>query len=110
MTRRKWYTQEKAPTSKDAGLTLQVERMSNISKYPRHLSDLACYDGNPHNQGLVGVDGACVNKILHMTPEVEFYAGEPAGQFTGPPHPIHGLGYTVSNALHASALKCAGAP
>ncbi|GFX01470.1 uncharacterized protein TNCV_1864441 [Trichonephila clavipes] len=50
--------------------------MSNISKYPGHLPDFACYDGNPRNQGLVGVDGACVNKTLHMAPEEEVYAGE----------------------------------
>ncbi|GFX33081.1 hypothetical protein TNCV_5042491 [Trichonephila clavipes] len=34
---------------------------------------------------------------------------ERAGQFTGPPHPIHRPGYAVSNALRPSALKCAGA-
>ncbi|GFT47266.1 uncharacterized protein TNCV_3748771 [Trichonephila clavipes] len=55
---------EKAPTSKVAGLTSPAEGMSNISKYPGHLPDFACYDGNPRNQGLVGVDGACVNKTL----------------------------------------------
>ncbi|GFV92762.1 uncharacterized protein TNCV_1376121 [Trichonephila clavipes] len=77
MTRRKWYTHdflaesqkllERGPTSKDAGLTPLAEGMSNISKYPGHLP--ACYDDNPRNQGLVGVDGACVNKTLHMAPE-----------------------------------------
>ncbi|GFX53390.1 uncharacterized protein TNCV_2946291 [Trichonephila clavipes] len=74
--RRKWYTHDfleesqrllkNAPTSKDAGLTPATERMWNISKYPRHLLDFACYDGNPRNQDLVGVDGACVNQTLHM--------------------------------------------
>ncbi|GFV63366.1 uncharacterized protein TNCV_3286081 [Trichonephila clavipes] len=81
MTRRKWYMQdflaesqkllERVPTSKDAGLTPPAEGMSNTSKYPGHLPDIACYDGNPRNQGLVGVDGACVNKTLHMAPEEE---------------------------------------
>ncbi|GFV24653.1 uncharacterized protein TNCV_3339691 [Trichonephila clavipes] len=100
-TSRKWYTQdflmelqklhERAPTSKDAGLTPPAEGLSNISKYPGHLPDIASYDGNPRNQGLVGVDRR-------------------AGQFTGPPRPIHRPGYAVSNALHTSALKCTGAP
>ncbi|GFX26331.1 uncharacterized protein TNCV_949291 [Trichonephila clavipes] len=76
--RRKWYTHDclaesqkllkKAPSSKDPGLT-PVEGMSSISKYPGHLSDVECYDGNSRNQGLVGVDGACVNKTLYMAPE-----------------------------------------
>ncbi|GFW96775.1 uncharacterized protein TNCV_2848311 [Trichonephila clavipes] len=86
MTCRKWYTLdflaesqkllEKAPTSKDAGLTPPAEGMSNISKYPGHLPDFACYDGNPRNQGLVGVYVACVNKTLHMAPEEQVLAGE----------------------------------
>ncbi|GFT11664.1 uncharacterized protein TNCV_264571 [Trichonephila clavipes] len=81
MTRRKWYTHdflaeshkllEKAPTSKGAGLTSPAEGLSNISKYPGHLPDIACCDGNPRNEGLVRVDGACVNKTLHMAPEEE---------------------------------------
>ncbi|GFY13220.1 hypothetical protein TNCV_2334841 [Trichonephila clavipes] len=29
---------------------------------------IACYNGNPCNQGLVGVYGTCVNKTLHMAP------------------------------------------
>ncbi|GFV81903.1 uncharacterized protein TNCV_1057901 [Trichonephila clavipes] len=62
---------ERAPTSKDAGLTPTEERMSNISKYPGHLPDFDYYDGNPRNQGLVGVDGACIDKTLHMAPEEE---------------------------------------
>ncbi|GFX84679.1 uncharacterized protein TNCV_724861 [Trichonephila clavipes] len=80
-TGRKWYTHdflaesqkllERAPTSKDEGLTPPAEELSNISKYPGHLPDIARYDGNPRNQGLVGVDGACVNKTLHMSPEEE---------------------------------------
>ncbi|GFX06391.1 uncharacterized protein TNCV_2939191 [Trichonephila clavipes] len=80
-TRRNWYTHdfiaesqkllEKAPSSKDAGLTPPAEGMWNISKYSGHLPDFACNDGNPRNQGLVGVDGACVNKTLHMAPEEE---------------------------------------
>ncbi|GFV53559.1 hypothetical protein TNCV_1177551 [Trichonephila clavipes] len=37
-------------------------------------------------------------------------SGDHAGQFTGPPHPIHHPGYAVSNALRTSALKCASAP
>ncbi|GFX78986.1 uncharacterized protein TNCV_3912741 [Trichonephila clavipes] len=79
LTCRKWYTYdflaepqkllEKVPTSKDAGLTTPGEGMSNISKYPGHLPDFACYDGNPHNQGLFGVDGACINKTLYMAQE-----------------------------------------
>ncbi|GFU57343.1 uncharacterized protein TNCV_3635281 [Trichonephila clavipes] len=79
MKRRKWYTHdflvesqkllEKAPNGKDAGFTPPVKGMSNISKYPGHLTDFACYDGNPRYQGLVGVDGACVNKTFHMAPE-----------------------------------------
>ncbi|GFT53538.1 uncharacterized protein TNCV_3324981 [Trichonephila clavipes] len=82
MTCRKWYTHgslaesqklpERAPTSKDEGLTPPAEGLSNISKYPGHLSDIACYDNNPRNQGLVRVDGACVNKTLHMAPEEDF--------------------------------------
>ncbi|GFS71169.1 uncharacterized protein TNCV_5049561 [Trichonephila clavipes] len=79
MTHRKWYTHdflaesqkllEKVPTSKDAGLTPTAEGMSNISKYPGHLPDFTCYDGNPRKQGLVRVDEACVNKTLHKAPE-----------------------------------------
>ncbi|GFY12425.1 uncharacterized protein TNCV_1798471 [Trichonephila clavipes] len=86
MTRRKCYIHDflvesqklfdKAPTSKDAGLTPLVEGMSDISKLPGHLPNFDCYDGNPRNQGLVGVDGACVNKTLHMTPEEEILAVE----------------------------------
>ncbi|GFT74024.1 uncharacterized protein TNCV_3707601 [Trichonephila clavipes] len=81
MTRRKWCTQdflvesqkllERVPTSKEAGLPPPGEGLSNISKYPGHLPDIAYYDGNPRNQGVVGVDGACVNKTLHMAPEEE---------------------------------------
>ncbi|GFU52052.1 uncharacterized protein TNCV_3224781 [Trichonephila clavipes] len=62
---------EKAPTSKDVGLTPAAEGMSNIGKYPGHLPVFSCYDGNPRSQGLVRVDGACVNKTLHMVPEEE---------------------------------------
>ncbi|GFY18444.1 uncharacterized protein TNCV_2396721 [Trichonephila clavipes] len=64
MTRRKWYTQEflskaqklleKEPTCKDTDLTPKAEGISNINKYPGHLRDIACYDGNPRSQGLVG--------------------------------------------------------
>ncbi|GFW37213.1 uncharacterized protein TNCV_5021111 [Trichonephila clavipes] len=52
-------------------LTPSVEGLSNITKYPGCLPDIAFYDGNPRNQGLVGVKGACVNKTLHMSPEEE---------------------------------------
>ncbi|GFX29072.1 uncharacterized protein TNCV_2072231 [Trichonephila clavipes] len=86
LTRRKWYMNdflaesqkllERAPTSKDAGLQPPVEGLSNFSKYPWHLPDITCYYGNRRNQGLVGVNGACVNKALHMVPEEEVYAGE----------------------------------
>ncbi|GFV74560.1 uncharacterized protein TNCV_5130021 [Trichonephila clavipes] len=78
MTRRKWYKHdaeknkkllERAPTSKDTGLTPPVEGLSNINKYSGHLPDIARYARNPRNQGLVGVDGACVNKTLHMPAE-----------------------------------------
>ncbi|GFX37590.1 hypothetical protein TNCV_3201141 [Trichonephila clavipes] len=87
--------------------------MSNISKYSGHLLDFACYNGNPRNQGLVGVDGACVNKTLHMAQRKKSRqerSGERAGQFTRPPRPIHRPGYAVSNALCPSTLECAGAP
>ncbi|GFV68229.1 hypothetical protein TNCV_1875111 [Trichonephila clavipes] len=99
------------PTSKDAGLTPPVEGMSSISKYPGHLPDFDCYDGNLRNQGLVGV-GLC-KQISPYGPQRkksrQDKSGERAGQFTGPPHPIHLPGYAVSNALRTSALKCAGA-
>ncbi|GFV56153.1 uncharacterized protein TNCV_1489301 [Trichonephila clavipes] len=81
ITRRKWYTQdflaesqkllERVSTSKEAGFTPPAEGLSHISKYHGHLPDIACYDGNPRNQGLIGVDGACVNKTLLMAPEEE---------------------------------------
>ncbi|GFX04817.1 uncharacterized protein TNCV_2248001 [Trichonephila clavipes] len=74
-TRRKWYTHdflaesqkllEKAPTSKDAGLTPTAEGLSNIRIYPGILPDSACYDRNPPNQSLIGVDGTCVNKTSY---------------------------------------------
>ncbi|GFV30388.1 uncharacterized protein TNCV_98631 [Trichonephila clavipes] len=99
MTRRKWYTHdflaesqkllERAPTSKDAGLTPKAEGQSNISKYPGHLPDIACYDSIPRKQGLVGVDGACVNKTLHWKMSRQDRLGEHAGQFTRPLRPIH---------------------
>ncbi|GFV15849.1 uncharacterized protein TNCV_988321 [Trichonephila clavipes] len=83
MTRRRCYTHdflaesqkllERAPTSKDAGLTPPVQGLSNISKYPGHLPDIAYYDGSPRNQGLVGVDGACVKKTHHMASEEDFF-------------------------------------
>ncbi|GFV54212.1 uncharacterized protein TNCV_2163041 [Trichonephila clavipes] len=57
--------------NKDAGLTAPAEGLSNISKYPGHLPDIACYDGNPRKQGLSGVDWTYVNKTLHMAPEEE---------------------------------------
>ncbi|GFW62615.1 uncharacterized protein TNCV_1886621 [Trichonephila clavipes] len=120
MTRTKWYTcdflaesqklLEKAPTSKDAGLTPPAKGISNISKYSGHLPDFVCC--NPRNQGLVGVDGACVNKTLHWPQRKKSRqerSGERAGQFTEPPYPIHRSAYAVSNALRTSALKCAGA-
>ncbi|GFV61387.1 uncharacterized protein TNCV_446031 [Trichonephila clavipes] len=53
-----------SPTSKDAGLTPPADGLSNISKYPGHLPDIACYYGNPRNQDLVGVHGSCVNKTI----------------------------------------------
>ncbi|GFV21768.1 uncharacterized protein TNCV_3484651 [Trichonephila clavipes] len=62
--------------------------------------------------GLVGVDGACVNKIFIWPKRKKCRqerSGERAGRFTGPPRPIHRPGYAVSNALHTSTLKCAGA-
>ncbi|GFW13785.1 hypothetical protein TNCV_1670011 [Trichonephila clavipes] len=37
-------------------------------------------------------------------------SSERAGEFTGPPRPIHHPGYAVSNALRIPALKYAGAP
>ncbi|GFU93216.1 uncharacterized protein TNCV_4217421 [Trichonephila clavipes] len=79
MTRRKRYTYdflaesqkllERAPTSKYAGLSPPAEGLSNISKYPGHLLDIACYDGNPCNQGLIRVDVACANKTLYIASE-----------------------------------------
>ncbi|GFU09671.1 uncharacterized protein TNCV_5027171 [Trichonephila clavipes] len=118
MTRGKWNTNdflaesqkllEKAPTSKDAGLTSPAERMSNISKYPGHLPDFNCYDGNPRNQGLVGIDGACVR--LFICPPKGRNLGR-KGQASAPanlpdrPRPIHRPGYAVSNALRTSALN-----
>ncbi|GFU00630.1 uncharacterized protein TNCV_4817991 [Trichonephila clavipes] len=59
-----------SPTSKDAGLTPPAEGLSNISKYPGHLPNIACYDENPP-QGLVGINGAYVDKTLHMASEEE---------------------------------------
>ncbi|GFW27114.1 uncharacterized protein TNCV_93401 [Trichonephila clavipes] len=56
---------ERAPTSKDAGLTPPAEGLSNISKYPEHLPHISCYDGNPRTHCLIGVDGACVNKTSY---------------------------------------------
>ncbi|GFU53250.1 hypothetical protein TNCV_2952891 [Trichonephila clavipes] len=60
------------------------------------------------------LDGARVNKTLHMAPEEERprqeRSAERTSQFIGPPRPIHRPGYTVSNALGTSALKCASAP
>ncbi|GFW11673.1 uncharacterized protein TNCV_43081 [Trichonephila clavipes] len=86
MTRRKWYMHdflaeslkllETAPTSNEAGLTPLAEGLSNISKYLGHLLDIICYDGNPLNQGLFEVDGACVNKTLHMALDEKVQAGE----------------------------------
>ncbi|GFU42151.1 hypothetical protein TNCV_4553641 [Trichonephila clavipes] len=55
-----------------------------------YLPDIACYDGIPRF--------------------MQERSDERASQFTGPPRPINRPGYTVSNALHTSALKCAGAP
>ncbi|GFX89161.1 hypothetical protein TNCV_20571 [Trichonephila clavipes] len=57
---------KKAPTSKDACLTPPAEGMSNISKYLVHLPETVCYDGIPRNQGLVGVDGACLSSDLNQ--------------------------------------------
>ncbi|GFX72340.1 uncharacterized protein TNCV_1252941 [Trichonephila clavipes] len=81
MTCRKWYTYDflaesqklldKAPTGKYADLTPPAERMSNIGKYPGHLPEFTCYDGNSRNQGLFGDDEDCVNNTLHMAPEEE---------------------------------------
>ncbi|GFU13762.1 uncharacterized protein TNCV_939761 [Trichonephila clavipes] len=59
---------EISPTSKDAGLTPPVEGLSNVSKYSEHLPDIACYDGNPRNQGLIGVDGTCTKKDSSYCP------------------------------------------
>ncbi|GFX90753.1 uncharacterized protein TNCV_3165841 [Trichonephila clavipes] len=77
MTRRKWYTHdflaesqkllERAPIS-NAGRAPPRDRLSNISKYSSCLLDIACYDDNPRNEGLVGVN---VNKTLHMAPVEE---------------------------------------
>ncbi|GFV42502.1 uncharacterized protein TNCV_1293801 [Trichonephila clavipes] len=60
MTRIKWYTQdflaesqkllEKAPTSKEEGLTPPTKGMSNISKYSWLLPDFACCNGNQSSQ------------------------------------------------------------
>ncbi|GFV14765.1 hypothetical protein TNCV_3959751 [Trichonephila clavipes] len=70
MALRKWYTKiflrnhkllERVPTTKNAGLPLPIEGLSNIRKYPGHLPDITYKDDNPLNQGLFGVDGACVN-------------------------------------------------
>ncbi|GFV01965.1 uncharacterized protein TNCV_4979131 [Trichonephila clavipes] len=61
---------------KVASLTSPAEGLSNISKYTGHLTDFACYDDNPRNQGLVGVDRACINKTLHMAPIEAVKAGE----------------------------------
>ncbi|GFV32024.1 uncharacterized protein TNCV_1687971 [Trichonephila clavipes] len=121
-TRRKRYTNEfllesqklleREPTSKDAGLTLLAEGLSNIGKYPGHLLDIVCYDGNPRNKSLVGVDGTCVNKTLHMVPEEEVYAGEirrthrPIYRIT-PSNPSLWI-CCVSNALRTSTVKCEG--
>ncbi|GFU61663.1 uncharacterized protein TNCV_4522051 [Trichonephila clavipes] len=81
MTRRKWYTHdflvesqkllERAPNSKDAGLTLPAEGLPKISTPLPPGWDIACYDGNPRNQGFHGVDGSCVNRTLHMASDEE---------------------------------------
>ncbi|GFV79777.1 uncharacterized protein TNCV_1726021 [Trichonephila clavipes] len=82
MARRKGCTQdflaesqkllERVPNSKDEDIKLRTEGLSNIRKIPLgHLSDITCYDGNPNNQALVGGDGGCVNKALHMATEEE---------------------------------------
>ncbi|GFU75153.1 uncharacterized protein TNCV_2055961 [Trichonephila clavipes] len=80
---RKWCTHdflaesqkllEKAPTSKDAGLTLPADGKLNIGKYLGHLPDFACYDSNPRNQGLVRVGGACYATSAHKGRSVEEY-------------------------------------
>ena len=76
---RKWYTHdshvesqkllEKASISNDAGFTSMAKWAANIREYPGHLSNIACYDGNPRNQILIGVDWICVNKTLLMASE-----------------------------------------
>ncbi|GFT54983.1 uncharacterized protein TNCV_2325031 [Trichonephila clavipes] len=81
MTRRKWYTHgfleesqkllERAPTSKDAGLTPPAEDCRTSENTSPPSPDTTCYDGNPRNQDLVGVNGACVNKTLHKAPQAE---------------------------------------
>ncbi|GFU84443.1 hypothetical protein TNCV_1066251 [Trichonephila clavipes] len=100
-------------TSKDAGLTPLAEGLLNISKYAGYLPDIACYDGNPRNQGLVGVDRVSYTRIFiwsqRRTSRQE-RSGERTGQFTRPPRSIHCPGYAVSNALRTSFLKCTGTP
>ncbi|GFX05601.1 hypothetical protein TNCV_3435051 [Trichonephila clavipes] len=59
------------PPAKMQASHRRPEGLSNISKSPGHPPNIACYDGNPCNQALVGVDGNCVNKSLHMAPEEE---------------------------------------
>ncbi|GFV25516.1 uncharacterized protein TNCV_1147861 [Trichonephila clavipes] len=112
MTRRNWYTHdflaesqkllEKAPTSKDTVLTPPAEGLSNISKYPRHLPDFACCDGNSRNQSLVGVVGACVNKTLPMAPEEEVWASVPANL---PEHPAQSIALDMLYPMHFAHLR-----
>ncbi|GFV79904.1 hypothetical protein TNCV_2258501 [Trichonephila clavipes] len=61
-------SKERLPSKMQAS-KLPAEGLSNISKYPAHDLDIDCYDGNPRKQGLVSVDGACLNNTLHMALE-----------------------------------------
>ncbi|GFV97886.1 hypothetical protein TNCV_2022011 [Trichonephila clavipes] len=80
--------------------------MSNISKYFGHLPDFACYDGNPCNQNLVGVDGACVNKTsygprgrsLGMRGQVSVLANLPK-------HPVQSITLDMLYPMHFAHMR-----
>ncbi|GFV87915.1 uncharacterized protein TNCV_781961 [Trichonephila clavipes] len=115
MTHRKWNTYdfltesqkliERVHTSKNASLTPLVKRLSNISKYSGHLPDIACYDGNPGNQGLVGVDGPCINSFF-IWRQRKKYGHEKSGEVlvNSPDQPVQSISLDMLYAMHFAHL------
>ncbi|GFV27314.1 hypothetical protein TNCV_3795091 [Trichonephila clavipes] len=122
MTHKKWYTQdffadlqkllERAPTSKDAALPSPAKGLRTLANTPG-ISWIS-----PATTAILATRASSESTRLEKTrlfiwpqrkKSRQERSGERAGQFTGPPCPIHCPEYAISDAFRTFVMKCAGA-